>query len=86
MIAAVGAWFGSTWAKVGVILAGVAAALAVALEIMAKLMAAGRADQRAIDAANVAKRTRMATQARIEAMKPVSPQVEAADPYNRDRQ
>lgn len=84
----IAAWFaakfGGTWAKIGLVLAGIGAVLALVLEIVAKLLAAGRADQKATDAANVARRTRIATQARIEAAKPVTPQEETADPYNRD--
>lgn len=79
-----------TWAtglasKVWLWLAGAAAAAAVLAAAYASIRRGGRDAERADVAVDVAKRTRIATQARIEAMKPVTTQEEAHDPFNRDR-
>ena len=90
MIAWVTAKLAGFWIRVGLALVALITLAGIVLAIVGKLLGAGRAAQRADDADNVAKRTRAATQARIEAMKPVTPEQEKADeahdPFNRDRQ
>lgn len=77
----IGTFFAGLWVKIGVVLVGLAA-LAGAYAAIRK---GGRDAQRLDTAIDVAKRTRIATQARIEASKPITPKEEADDPFNRDR-
>lgn len=74
------AFLSGVWAKV----AGAFVALAMAVSLYAAVRKGGKDAARAEAAVDVAKRTRMATQARVEAMRPITKEEEANDPYNRD--
>lgn len=63
-----------------------AAAVAVAVVLfIAKVFGAGKAAAKAEATMEALKRTREANDARARASRPVSKEVEDADPYNRDR-
>lgn len=79
------AWATGLASKAWLWLAGTAAAVAVLVAAYMSIKNSGRDAQRADDALNVEKRTRIATQARIEGSKPISKEVEDVDPFNRDR-
>ena len=69
------------WGKI----AAVAAIVLALLVLVGKLMAAGRDKERARAATESMRRTTDAHLARIEASKPITPQEEAKDAFNRDR-
>jgi hypothetical protein len=77
------AWFMGT--QVGRAIGIAIAAVAFAAVVYWRIFTAGRKSAQGDAAIDVAKRTRMATQARVEAMRPVTPKEEANDPHNRDR-
>ena len=68
------------WVKV----AGFFAGLAVLAGLYVAIRRGGKQAARAEAAIDVAKRTRDATQARIEAQRTPTPKEEADDPWNRD--
>lgn len=78
------AWLATKLAGAWAWLVGAAAAVALAAGAYAAIRKGGKDAARAEAAVDVAKRTRMATQARIEAMRPTTREEEARDPYNTD--
>ncbi len=71
--------------RVWVWVAGAAAALAMLGGVFLSIRKGGKDAARAEAAIDVGRRTREATQARVEGAKPVTQQKEAEDVYNRDR-
>ena len=78
-------WLSGLASKAWLYLVGALAAIAALATLYASIKRSGRNAQIVDDVAAVEKRNRMATQARIEAAKPPTPQEEANDPFNRDR-
>jgi hypothetical protein len=79
------AWVTTKLAGAWAWMMGAAAAVALAAGAYAAIRKGGKDAARAEAAVDVAKRTRMATQARVEAMRPITKEEEARDPFNRDR-
>lgn len=78
------AWLAAKLAGAWTWVVGAAAAVAIAAGAYAAIRKGGRDAARAEAAVDVAKRTRMAAQARVEAMRPITKEEEARDPFNRD--
>ena len=78
------AWLAAKLAGAWAWLVGAAAALAIATGAYLAIRKGGKDAARAEAAVDVAKRTRMAAQARVEAMRPITKEEEERDPYNRD--
>lgn len=73
------------FSRVWLYVAGAAVAIAALGGLFLSIRKGGKDAAHAEAAIDVAKRTRLATQARVEGSKPVTKEVENADPFNRDR-